>query len=94
MQSRGGKGGKGGVGGSRAVNNDHGLVLGVGGSRRTGSRARPWRAFFLIVIAIAIATWPFIFCANLVSYTSSSFVSSSNSFAFVQYQLDICEILN
>jgi hypothetical protein len=39
MQSRGG-------GESRAANSDCGLVLGVGMSRRTGSRARPRRAFF------------------------------------------------
>jgi hypothetical protein len=38
MQSRGG--------GSRAANSDRGLVLGVGMSRRTGSLARPRRAFF------------------------------------------------
>jgi hypothetical protein len=37
--------------------------------------------FFLIAIAIAIATRPFKFRANSVSYTSSSFVSSFNSFA-------------
>jgi hypothetical protein len=42
MQSRGG--GRGGGGGSRAANSDRGLVLDVGGSRRTGSRPR--RAFF------------------------------------------------
>jgi hypothetical protein len=39
-------GGEGGGGESRAANSDRGLVLGVGGSRRTGSRARPRRAFF------------------------------------------------
>jgi hypothetical protein len=36
----------GGGGESRAANSDRGLVIGVGGSRRTGSRARPRRAFF------------------------------------------------
>ena len=37
---------QGGGGKFRAANSDRGLVLGVGGSRRTGSRARPRRAFF------------------------------------------------
>jgi hypothetical protein len=35
-----------GGGGSRSANSDRGLVLGVGGSRKTGSRARPRRDFF------------------------------------------------
>jgi hypothetical protein len=35
-----------GGGESRAANSDRRLVLGVGMSRRTGSRARPRRAFF------------------------------------------------
>ncbi len=43
-------GGGGGVvamgGESRVANSDRGLVLGVGGSRITGSRARPRRDFF------------------------------------------------
>ena len=33
-------------GGSRSANSDPGLVLGVVGSRKTGSRARPRRDFF------------------------------------------------
>ncbi len=33
-------------GGSRSANSDRGLVLGVGGSRKTKSRARPRRDFF------------------------------------------------
>ncbi len=37
--------------------------------------------FFLTAIAIAIATRPFKFHENSVSYTSSSFVSSIHSFA-------------
>jgi hypothetical protein len=61
-------------GGSRAANSDRGLILGVGGSRKTGS------LFFLTAIAIAIATRPFKFHENSVSYTSSSFVSSIHSF--------------
>ena len=35
-----------GGGGSRSANSDRGLVLGVGGSRKTGTRARPRRDFF------------------------------------------------
>ncbi len=33
-------------GGSQSANSDRGLVLGVGGSRKTKSRARPRRDFF------------------------------------------------
>ncbi len=55
---------------------------GLGALDRGLSRGEP---FFLIPIAIAIgiaiATRPFKFHANSVSYTSSSFVSSFNSLA-------------
>ncbi len=48
---------------------DRGLVLG--------------ETFFLTAIAIAIATRPFKFHENSVSYTSSSFVSSIHSLALL-----------
>jgi hypothetical protein len=41
------------------------------------------RLFFLTAIAIAIATRPFKFHENSVSYTSSSFVSSIHSLALL-----------
>jgi hypothetical protein len=70
-----------GAGESRAANSDRGLVLGVGGVSENwiaGSAAA--RLFFLAAIAISIATRPFKFHENSVSYTSSSFVSSIHSF--------------
>jgi hypothetical protein len=73
-----------GGGGSRAANSDRGLVLGVGGvseNRIAGSAAA--RLFFLTAVAIVIATRPFKFHEISVSYTSSSFVSSIHSLAYM-----------
>ncbi len=50
---------------------------GVSENRIAGSAVA--RLFFLTAIAIAIATRPFKFHENSVSYTSSSFVSSIHS---------------
>ncbi len=55
------------------------LAWGVSENWIAGSAAA--RLFFLTAIGIAIATRPFKFHENSVSYTSSSFVSSIHSFA-------------